>query len=112
MTSTAWTYAMPEDRIQEFRDLISDLMKDLSGLAARADAVGYNRERMWLQHNEDGSAEFIVYLEFDDGVDMTTFAQRLSAYESEFTKWWRPRYESFGRPKSFGEPLLSWDKGA
>jgi hypothetical protein len=23
---------------------------------------------MWLQHNEDRSAEFIVYLEFDDGV--------------------------------------------
>lgn len=112
MTSTAWTYAMPNDRIQDFRDLMADLSKDLSGLAVRAEAVGYHRERMWLQRNADGSAEFIVYLEFDDGVHLTQFAERLSAYESEFTKWWRPRYESFGRPKAFGEPLLSWDKEA
>lgn len=93
--------------MQEFRDLPADLNKDLSGLDARA--VGYQRERMWLQCNSDSSAEFIVYLEFDGGIDVPTFAQRLLAYESEFTRWWTPRFESFGLPKTFGEPLLSWD---
>jgi len=37
------------------------------------------------------------------------FAERLCAYDSEFTRWWIPRFESFGLPKTFGEPLLSWD---
>lgn len=46
------------------------------------------QERMWLQPNEGGSAE------------------------SDFTRWWRPRFESFGFPKSFGEPLLAWDAEA
>ena len=72
MLSTAWTYAMPKDRIQDFHELMTDLRMDLSGLATGADAVGYHRQRMWLQPNEDGSAEFIVYLEFDDGVCLTT----------------------------------------
>jgi hypothetical protein len=46
------------------------------------------QERMWLQPNEGGSAE------------------------SDFTRWWRPRSEAFGFPKSFGEPLLAWDAEA
>ncbi|RST19870.1 hypothetical protein EF908_30820 [Streptomyces sp. WAC04770] len=108
-SSTAWTFPIPAGRVQEFRDLLTDLNKDLSGLDARAREVGYHRERMWLQYNEDGSAEFIVYLEFDEGVDVATFSERLLAYESEFTRWWTPRFESFGLPKTFGEPLLSWD---
>ncbi|MEU6710503.1 hypothetical protein ABZ897_03395 [Nonomuraea sp. NPDC046802] len=109
MTSTAWTFTIPQERVQDFRDLLADLNKDLSGLAERARDVGYHRERMWLQPNQDESAEFIVYLEFDEGVDLTTFTERLLAYDSEFTRWWRPRFESFGLPKSFGEPLLTWD---
>lgn len=88
---------------------MSDLHQDLSGLAERAKDVGYHRERIWLQPNDDGSAEFIVYLEFDECTDVVTFAERLLAYESEFTRWWTPRFESFGLPKSFGEPVLSWD---
>lgn len=109
MTSTAWTLNIARQRIQEFRDLLDDLNKDLSGLDKRAKDVGYHRERMWLQANDDGSAEFIVYLEFDEGVDLATFAERLLAYDSEFTRWWTPRFESFGLPTTFGEPLLSWD---
>jgi hypothetical protein len=109
MTSTAWTFTIPRERVQDFRDLLADLYKDLSGLAERARDVGYHRERMWLQPHQDGSAEFIVYLEFDEGVDLATFTERLLAYDSEFTRWWRPRFESFGLPKSFGEPLLTWD---
>jgi hypothetical protein len=111
MTSTAWTFPIPRERVREFRDLMTDLNQDLSGLAERAGDVGYHRERMWLQPDQDGSVEFIVYLEFDEGVDVATFAERLLAYESEFTRWWTPRFESFGLPKSFGEPLLSWDAG-
>ncbi|GGP36922.1 hypothetical protein GCM10010185_05190 [Saccharothrix coeruleofusca] len=88
---------------------MADLNEDLSGLAERAQAVGYHRERMWLQPDQDGDAALIVYLEFDEGVDLATFSERLLAYESEFTRWWTPRFESFGLPRSFGEPLLSWD---
>ncbi|AOS64527.1 hypothetical protein [Actinoalloteichus hymeniacidonis] len=109
MTSTAWTFTIPKERVQDFRGLLADLNKDLSGLAERARDVGYHRERMWLQPNRDESAEFIVYLEFDEGVDLATLTERLLAYDSEFTRWWRPRFESFGFPKSFGEPLLTWD---
>jgi hypothetical protein len=109
MTSTAWTLPIPQERVQEFRDLLAELNKDLSGLDERARDVGYHRERMWLQPNVGGSAEFIVYLEFDEGVNLGVFSERLLAYESGFTRWWRPRFESFGFPKSFGEPLLAWD---
>lgn len=110
MTSTAWTFPIPGSRVQEFRDLLTALNRDhLSGLDTRARDVGYHRERMWFQPNDDGSAEFIVYLEFDEGVDSATFSERLLAYESEFTRWWTPRFASFGLPRSFGEPLLSWD---
>lgn len=112
MTSTAWTFPIPQKRVQEFRDLLAELNNDLSGLDSRARNVGYHRERMWLQPSEDGSAEFIVYLEFDEGVDLASFSERLLAYDSRFTRWWRPRFESFGRPKSFGEPLLAWDAEA
>lgn len=55
VTSTAWTVPIPQERVQEFRDLLADLNKDLSGLAERAREVGYHRERMWLQTNQDGS---------------------------------------------------------
>ncbi|MGW8529806.1 MULTISPECIES: hypothetical protein [Nocardiopsidaceae] len=110
MTSTAWTFTIPRSRVQEFRDLLADLNRDhLPGLDTRAREVGYLRERMWLQPGEDGGAEFIVYLEFDEGVDLADFSERLLAYESEFTRWWTPRFASFGIPTSFGEPLLSWD---
>jgi len=110
MTSTAWTFPIPADRVQEFRDLLEELNTEhMAGLDTRARAVGYNRERMWLQPTTDGSAEFIVYLEFDEDIDVPTFAERLLAYESEFTRWWTPRFESFGLPPAFGEPLLSWD---
>ncbi|MBR8742631.1 hypothetical protein [Nocardiopsis sp. MG754419] len=110
MTSTAWTLPIPEDRVQELRDLLAALDRDhLPGLDARAREVGYHRERMWLQPHEDGGAELIVYLEFDEGVDLSTFAERLLAYESAFTRWWTPRFGSFGLPREFGEPLLAWD---
>ncbi|MCA1192616.1 MULTISPECIES: hypothetical protein [unclassified Saccharopolyspora] len=110
MTSTAWTLPIRAERVPEFRNLLDELhARHLPGLDARAREVGYVRERMWLQPNADGSAEFIVYLEFDEGVDVPTFAERLRTYESEFTRWWTPRFESFGLPPAFGEPVLSWD---
>ena len=110
MTSTAWTFPTPADRVEEFRSLLTELNeKHLDGLGTRARAVGYHQERMWLQPNQDGSAEFIVSLEFDEGVDLPTFTERRLAYESDFTRWWTPRFESFGMPPAFGEPLLSWD---
>lgn len=109
MTSTAWTFPVPREGVQEFRDLMTGLHDDLSGLAGRTGDVGYHRERMWLRPDDEGSAEFIVHLEFDDGVDVAVFAERLLAHESGFTRWWTPRFESFGLPRSFGEPVLSWD---
>ncbi|MFD6096702.1 hypothetical protein ACFVWN_02245 [Nocardiopsis flavescens] len=110
MTSTAWTFSIPENRVREFEDLLADLNRDhIPGLAARAREVGYHRERIWLQPNDDGSAELIVYLEFDEGVGVADFSERLLAYESEFTRWWTPRFGSFGLPRSVGDPLLSWD---
>jgi hypothetical protein len=110
MTSTAWTFSIPADRVEEFRNLLTELNeKHLEGLGTRARVVGYHQERMWLQPNQDGSAEFIVSLEFDEGIDLATFTERLLAYESDFTLWWTPRFESFGMPPAFGEPLLSWD---
>ncbi|MEU4313213.1 hypothetical protein [Nocardia sp. NPDC024068] len=60
MTSTAWTFPLPADRVEE-------------------------------------------------GIDLATFSERLLAYESDFTRWWTPRFASFGMPPAFGEPLLSWD---
>ncbi|GLU47108.1 hypothetical protein [Nocardiopsis ansamitocini] len=76
MTSTAWTFPIPQNRVQEFRDLFTALNRDhLSGLDTRAREVGYHRERMWLQPNDDGGAEFIVYLEFDEGVDLAAFSE-------------------------------------
>lgn len=110
MTSTAWTLSIPQNRVQELRALLADLNRDhLPGLDARARKVGYHRERMWLQPDVDGSARLIVYLELDEGVDMVTFPERLLAHESEFTRWWTPRFASFGLPWAVGEPLLSWD---
>jgi hypothetical protein len=110
MTSTAWTFPIPVERVDEFRGLLAELNeKHLDGLGTRARVVGYHQERMWLQPNQDGSAEFIVSLEFDEGIDLATFSERLLAYESDFTRWWTPRFASFGMPPAFGEPLLSWD---
>ena len=88
---------------------LADLNEDLSGLADRAYDVGYHRERMWLQPNDDGSALLIVYLELDEGVSFAEFAEKLKSYEFEFTQWWTPRFDHFGYPKSVGEQLLSWD---
>ncbi|MFI7225160.1 hypothetical protein ACIBO5_18250 [Nonomuraea angiospora] len=112
MTSAAWTLVIPAQRVQEFRDLLADLNRDLSGLADRARHAGYHRERMWLQPNSDGSAQLIVHLELDDGVDLPTLAQRLLTYESDFTRWWSPRFSSFGFSATVGELLLSWDADA
>ncbi|WP_237571770.1 hypothetical protein [Mycolicibacterium lacusdiani] len=42
--------------------------KDVFGLAERARAVGYYRERMLLQPRPDGDAQLIVFLEFDDAI--------------------------------------------
>ncbi|WP_010219525.1 hypothetical protein [Sphingomonas sp. PAMC 26621] len=107
--STAWVLPIAEAQIGEFRNLLADLNEDLTGLADRAYDVGYHRERMWLQPNDDGSALLIVYLEFDEGVSFAEFADKLKTYESVFTRWWTPRFERFGYPKSVGEQLLSWD---
>lgn len=108
--STAWVLPISEVQISEFRNLLADLNEDLSGLADRAQDTGYHRERMWLQPNDDGSALLIVYLEFDEGVQFAAFSERLKSYESEFTRWWTPRFERFGYPKNVGEQLLSWDR--
>ncbi|MFG2586625.1 hypothetical protein [Streptomyces sp. NPDC048438] len=112
MTSTAWTVPIPQERVQEFRDLLADLNKNLSGLAERAREAGYHRERMWLQPNQDGSARLIVHLELNDGVTPAELVARLRSYDSEFTRWWNPRFESFGFPASPGETLLAWSDGA
>jgi hypothetical protein len=110
MTSTAWTFPIPAARVEEFRSLLTELNeKHLDGLGDRALEVGYHQERMWLQPNRDGGAELIVSLEFDEGIDLVTFSDRLLAYESDFTRWWTPRFASFGMPPAFGEPLLAWD---
>lgn len=110
MTSTAWTFPIPADRVQEFRTLLTDLNeKHLDGLGTRARDVGYHQERTWLQPDSDGSAQLIVSLELDEGIDLATFSEQLLAYESEFTRWWTPRFGSFGMPPAFGEPLLAWD---
>jgi hypothetical protein len=110
MTSTAWTFPIPAERVTEFRELLAELNAEhITGLGARAHVVGYHQERMWLQPRPDGGAELIVALEFNDGIDVPTFAGRLLAYESEFTQWWTPRFGSFGLPTAFGEPLLTWD---
>lgn len=109
MPSAAWTTVIRQDRVQEFRDLIADLNADLSGLAERARDVGYHRERMWLQPNEDGSAQLIIYLEYDEGVTQDELFSRLQAYDSEFTRWWTPRFRQFGVPTATGETVVSWD---
>ena len=110
MTSQAFTVTIARERVQELRDLLAELNKDPSGLIERARVVGYHRERMWLQPNADGSAQFIVYLELDEGVDPAMLLARLRAYESDFTRWWSQRYMSFlPYPPPRGETLFSWD---
>lgn len=110
MASLAFTVTIPPERVQEFRDLLEELAKDISGLEERARAIGYHRERMWLQPGADGSAQLITYLELDEGVDPSDFQARLQAYDSEFTRWWNPRYGSFlgGHPQP-SATLFSWD---
>lgn len=111
MTSQAFTVTISGERVQDLRELIAELNKDPSGLIERARVVGYHRERMWLQPNADGSAQFIVYLELDEGVDPDTLLARLRAYESDFTRWFNDRYMSFlpwTPPR--GEMLFSWDE--
>lgn len=110
MGSMAFTVTIPAERIQEFRDLMTRLKEDPSGLAERARAVGYHRERMWLQPNPDGSAQLITYLETDNGVDPAELGARLRAYESDFTRWWSPRYVSLlgGHPPA-SETMFAWD---
>lgn len=111
MASRAFTVRIPQDRVQEFRDLLDELDKDTSGLVERARVLGYHRERMWLELNDDHSAQLITYLELDEGVDPTAFADRLQAYESDFTRWFNPRYFSFlGRPPTPSEMLFAWDE--
>jgi hypothetical protein len=110
MPSAAFTVPIPADRVQELRDLLAELRKDASGLVDRARAVGYHRERMWLQAHPDGSASLITYLEFDEGEDPGEVAARVRAYESDFTAWWNPRYQSFlGTGPRRSETLFSWD---
>ncbi len=111
MTSQAFTVSIPAERVPDLRDLLAKLNADPSGLIERAKAVGYHRERMWLQPNADGSAQFIVYLELDEGVDSAMLLTRLRAYESDFTRWWSQRYMSFlGYPPPTSEIMFSWDK--
>lgn len=110
MASLAFTVTIPQDRIEELRALFVDLHHDTSGLVDRAKAVGYHREHMWLQLNDDRSGQLITYLELDPGVDPADFAANLMAYESPFTQWFNPRYFSFlGRPPTPSEPLFGWD---
>jgi hypothetical protein len=63
MATFAFTVTIPEQRIQEFRDLLAELRNDNSGLVERARALGYHSERMLLQPNPDGSAQLIACLE-------------------------------------------------
>ena len=114
MTSTAFAVNIPQERIRELRDLLSDLNRDLSGLAERARDVGYHRERMWLQPNPDGSGLLIVYLEFDGDFTAQDVLSRVAVYESEFTRWWNPRFNSLinlpeRRASAPSETLMTWD---
>jgi hypothetical protein len=117
VASTGFAVNIPQDRIQELHDLLSDLNKDLSGLAERARDVGYHRERMWLQRNPDGSGQLIVYLEFNEGVDPQDSFKQIGVYESEFTRWWNPRFNSLiglseNPPSPVAETLMAWDDEA
>ena len=110
MECNAFTVTVPADRIDEFRQLVAELNKDVSGLAERARAAGYHRERMWLQPKADGDAQLIVYLEFDDGKSEQEVMAAVMAYENEFTRWWNPRFVSFLTGLSGkGETLFAWD---
>jgi hypothetical protein len=113
MVCTAFTVTVPADRIDELRQLLAELNKDVSGLAERARAVGYHRERMWLQYNADGDGQLIVYLEFDDHQreqDVQDVLARIATYENEFTRWWNPRYNSFlSDTPTETETLFAWD---
>jgi hypothetical protein len=95
MASTAFTATIPSDRIDESRQLLSELNKDVSGLAERARVLGYHRERMWLRPTAGGNAELIVYLEFKDDVSLQSWVPKVAAYENDFTRWWNPRFGSF-----------------
>lgn len=110
MATFAFTVTIPEQRIPEFRELLAELRNDHSGLVERARALGYHRERMLLQPNPDGSARLITCLELDEGVDLADFQKGLATYESDWTRWWNPRYQSFlgGRPV-LAETLFAWD---
>lgn len=110
MTSTAFTTKVPADRVDELRRLLAELNEDVSGLVERARAVGYHRERMWLQTNADGDAQLIVYLELNDEKSSREVMAGISAYENEFTRWWGPRFRAF-LPGSAGtcETLFAWD---
>lgn len=111
MTSLAFTVTIPQDRVQDFRDLLVELHDHTAGLIARAKVLGYHRERMWLQPNDDRSAQLITYLELDEGVDQTEFTTRQLAYESDFTRWFNARYFSFlGRSPAPSELLFAWDE--
>lgn len=115
MTSTAFTTRVPADRVDELRRLLAKLNEDVSGLAERARAVGYHRERMWLQTNADGDgdAQLIVYLELDDEKSSQDVMAGVSTYENEFTRWWSPRFRAFlpASPTTC-ETLFAWDDGA
>ena len=113
MAVTAFTVTIPSDRIDGFRELLAEVKKDVTGLAERARAVGYYRERMLLQPRPDGDAQLIVFLEFDDTISAQDLIGAVVAYESEFTKWWNPRYYEFiGSPPLIAETVFSWDDDA
>lgn len=110
MTSTAFTAKVPADRVDELRRLLAELNEDVSGLAERARAVGYHRERMWLQSNADGDAQLIVYVELDDEKPLQDVMAAVATYESDFTRKWNPRFASFLTASPMNsETLFAWD---
>ncbi|MFJ2952909.1 hypothetical protein ACIO8H_35650 [Streptomyces sp. NPDC087226] len=112
MRDFAFTLPIPNERVQELRDLLTEVRRPerISGLARRARHAGYHRERMFVQTGKEGSF-LIVYLELDEDTDPLEFQKRLMSYQDEWTAWWDPQYTSFfqGDLAPRAELLFAWD---
>jgi hypothetical protein len=106
MHVVSFAIPVPKEKFDDARSTFAELNRSyVSGLAARAKAVGYHREVMTLH----GDGFISVHIELDDAGSRAELRERLRQYPpNDFTRWWSPRFSSLGHVDGEGEELFNW----
>jgi hypothetical protein len=94
--------SLSRDAAQKMRALAAALVEDhLEGLAERARSVGYYREAKAIAQDERGDPLLLIYLEM---VDLHVHKRIMAYPDTEFTRWWGPRFQEIVRGNPMARP--------